>query len=349
MKNVLTVLILIFSISVLGQTHELKIDGIAADVENSLLKGDMISYYGNYGTNGKYQHKNLKVKINNVGDYKTESFFKSVDLKADETGHYNLKEVVEIKGSSRVDITKDIEITVYLKTIYGNAIWAKETRTPSTITEPILLNQYTEKEGKDYPPKNELTVDFTSKPNDDAIKKRIEENGDSYKKRKKENYHFFLKNVGDKDWVLDVLAPFGSITSGMGMKANIKNPDKLDMSNNVIVRAEITTEKGNLLWSEVEFEPRMICRPTPSMNYVVAGETQPSNNLGTVNTPDDKANSDVETNTDDNKGDTEEKEVKIVPEVKPVPTIVHTGATDLTTHTLEAKCNNTDTTHLLVT
>ncbi|MCH2223469.1 MAG: hypothetical protein MK066_01775 [Crocinitomicaceae bacterium] len=347
MKQLITTaVILLFGSAFSQTTAELNIDGISSQLISKILPGDLISYYGNYGTNGMFQHKNLKAKLNNVDDYRTSTFSKSVDLKVDENGQYDLHEILTVEGGSRLDLSKDVEIIVYIETIYGNRIWSKVTRDSSTITDPIILDQYTAKEGKDYPAEKELIVEFSAKPVNQTLRDGIIDNGDDYKKRKREDFHFMLKNKGDQNWKIDVWGPFGSVSSGLGMKAILKNPEKLDLSKTIVMRAEAKTLKGKLVWSEVELEPRSVSRPIKAVNYDGIEDQNETPNITETET---NSTSDETTDTPPAENKTEAENTLPKEETASSPTQpIYSGATDLTTQTLNASCNDTSAAYTTV-
>ena len=316
-------LLLLCAVTIVHAQSIINIAGINPEIEAKLLEGDVPSYFEK---SGSLKHLNIKVKANNVMDSRNSSYFASYPILKGADGHYAVNAQVEAKTTSRVDLTKDIELIVSIQTIYGNSIWTKVTRTPETISDPIVLDQYTAKAGFQYDPEANLKVSFSGRPLDVEYRKKIEENGDSYKKRTKDHFHFQLKNVGDTKWKIDVWGPFGSVNGGLSMKGSIKNPtEKLDLTKNVIVRGEVKTEKGLILWGEEELTPSQLNKTIYATHYTgtdaVANASDPSTPVEPVTpvTPEPTVESVVTT-----------------PVVEEAPVII--GATDLTTKTAEAKC-----------
>lgn len=353
MKKIVTLLALVLCLT-LAFTQEkvdLIIAGITPDIEKSLLPGDQISYFEfDNGSAGK----NLKVVVET--ELGKKNFFGIVNVKP-VNGHYDFKQAVSIKESSRVSFEGDIELLVSMPTIYGNSIWTKVTRNKSNLTDPIILDQYTEKPGRDYEARNRFELNFTCIAYDNEFKKSVKDKGDGWSKRKKEHFKFMLKNKGDAEWKIDEVMTLGSITNGSSASAKIENKGRLDLNKNIVMRVDVTTEQGNILWNEVEFEARGMNRTYFGVNYDIVEKSDPpqidettvvadtTTNDNTSTKPD--LTNDVPVTTNDGKGDNngdqggkDENNTTAVntTTVNTTTKPVSAGATDLTTQTMNAAC-----------
>lgn len=347
---------LIFIVFILNQTYAqetvtLNISGLTEEVEKSFIPGDRISFFNYDDGKGSI---NIIVKV--FTSKGSKRFFGSVDLKADETGHYEFNGKVDIKESSKVTFGGDIELLISMPTIFGNEVWTRVTRVKSTLSDPIILDRYTEKADQEYPPRKRLNVNFSAIAYDDDLKKKVEENGDTWRGRERSDYRFKLKNEGDTNWKIDQVMSSGTKT-GEEVSAFLTYNDELDLDKKVVMRVEVTTEKGNILWNEVVFESRGMTQVYFGQNYLIIDNASNSGNqtdsgteTNVVNSDQINLNSTIESNNGGNESNgapvkdsnlsvsNENSDIKDENQVNSVPPLNGGGATDLTTKTEKAAC-----------
>ncbi len=355
MKKLIGLVICLVSINSLfaQDAVDLNIVGFTPEVEGSILPGDRVFY--SLFENGE-SSRNVIVKL--MAPSGTKRYFGSADIAKDANGHYDFDVKVSIKETSKVKFEGDIVLLISMPTIFGNSVWTKITRTRETLTDPITLDQYTEKADQDYPPRKRLAINCSAIAYDNELKKEVTDNGDTWKNRDKEDYHFFLKNVGDQNWKIDQKMQYGK-KSGGDVNASLPYNDELDLDRKIVLRIEITTELGNILWNEVEIESRGLSRFYFGRNYLKAGEEVeeetgngssnedvPDTNNNTTETVDTQDNSSSVNNIDQKGGNTEtankvdntETSNKVDNSGTSNTTLIKEGASDLTTKTLSAKC-----------
>ncbi|TYA84355.1 hypothetical protein [Seonamhaeicola marinus] len=123
---------------------EIPVAGISKEIEKKILPYDVIP--SDFGLN------NISISLRNEGK-KGWPYYSSKIYKVNynpETKHYDTEGlVVKIKKESKYyTLNKPVIIQVRAGTIYGNVIWTQVRRTPSNLTDPIVLDQYSSVEGK---------------------------------------------------------------------------------------------------------------------------------------------------------------------------------------------------------
>jgi hypothetical protein len=358
MKTLFTLLLSLITIQFVSaqEKAELTIAGISPETEKAIIPGDRVSYFA-YEDGGS--SRNIIVKV--ITDAGKRRFFGSVDAKPDATGHYNFSGKVEIKESSKLSFDKDMEILVSMPTIFGNEVWTKVNRSRANLSDPIILDKYSEKVDKeDWAPRKRLNPSFSAITYEEEIKKKVTDNGDDWTKRKREDFHFFIKNKGDQAWKIDYVADKGMLTNGTQLQAFIPYNDELDLDRMIVMRVELTTEKGNLLWNEVEIESRGLTQVVFGENYTIVSDetatpdipdaTSDNNTTdnGTSNTSTTNTSSGTsDRGTDQNSGSSINTtstgqigngQTTTLSSDVTTATVANGAATDLTTKTVKATC-----------
>lgn len=322
----------------------INITGFTPEVEAMIIKGDLVSFFP-IGKNGLSKNANVQV-INSLGRKK---FFASFDIKPDENGHYDFSDQIEIKEGPSLSFEGELELIVWIETIFGNTIWTKVQRTKETLGDPIILDKYTDKEGSLEHAKNKLELRFDCIGYNDELKAKVTSNGDSWKGRKIHDFHFLLKNEGDDEWKINLYCTKGSVNNKKQANARLVNDNLIDFTKPIVYRAETRTLNGNMLWHEEVIEPRGLNKVYFASNYTKLNEGEWENIKNNTPPPAQApvTAQEVEPVEDPIEIIEDEEEIIEVEEVTPenseetikeTPEIITEGATDLTTKTLSAKC-----------
>jgi hypothetical protein len=358
MKKLATLFSIVLGLN-LGFTQEtvnITINGISPETEKSIIPGDQVSFF-EFEKGGYARNVIVKVKTSKG----TKRIFGSFDVKPDGNGHYTFSETIEIKESSNVTFNSDIKLLISMPTIFGNAVWTEVIRTKETLTDPIVLDRYSEKAGTDLEPRKRLNVNFSAIAYDDKLKNKVNQQDDSWRETKKEDFHFYLKNEGDEAWKIDQVMKYGT-KSGYTVSASLPYNDELDLNKMIVMRVEVTTVKKNILWDEVSFKARGMTEVFFGNNYQVVDHevTEGPEETGTIgsdgyDSDDDNPTIDPPTvdesdadpvveSTTENGTESNSTETGIVSSgtitttTTTIGTIDNGGATDLTTKTTEATC-----------
>lgn len=342
MKITFNVLLILFAFfGTYAQTNrDITISGFTPEVEAMMIKGDMVSYF----ILGNSPDKNANVQI--TSSLGTKKFWGSFDIKADENGHYAFEENITLKAGPSVTFDGELELLVWIETIFGNEIWTRVKRTKENLSDPIILDRYTRQQDSEEHALNQFEFRYDCIGYNDELKAKVTANGDSWKNRKIQDFHFLIKNKGDEDWKVNLYCTKGSVTSKREAYVRHVNNNLIDFTKPIIYRAETRTLNGNMLWHEEEIEARGLNERFFGSNYtkLEEGEWERIKN----STPPPAQPSIVEEET------IEEETVEIIeteiveaeqikevvePEIKEKPIETPSeGASDLTTKTLSAKC-----------
>lgn len=341
--NFLAILFAIF-ISNAQTSKDITIAGFTPEVEQMLIKGDMVSYFVLKNS----ASKNANVQITSTkGNRK---FFGSFDIKPDENGHYSFEEQITLKEGPSVTFEGELELLVWIETIFGNEIWTVVKRTKETLSDPIILDHYTSQQGSMEHAKNQFEFNFDCIGYNDELKAKVKANGDSWTGRKIRDFHFLVKNKGDENWKINLYCTKGSVNNKKQAYVRHVNDNLIDFTQPIIFRAETRTLNGNMLWHEEEIEARSLNKRFFASEYtkLEKGEWENIKN----NTPpppspvvEQEEEEEVEEELIEEIQEIEEiEEIEITEEVietvideKPIEKTTE-GAIDLTTKTTSAKC-----------
>jgi hypothetical protein len=328
MKQLLLLLgLVIINSAVAQKSVHLPIAGISPEAEKATIAGDRIGFF-EYDKGGF--SKNIIVAATTEKGKKR--FFESFDVRPDENGHYDFSKIIMVKESSKFTFDGEIKLLIYMPTIFGNAYWTEITRTADNIGDPIVLDRYTEREGKDFEARKRLSINFASIAYDNNLKAKVKDNGDSWEDRERSDFRLMLKNEDDSNWKINEIVSKGSLTNGRQVEAKIEYSDELNLEKNIVVRGEVTTRKGNILWHEETVEARELTKVFFASNYKIVEQSEAVTEEVTSNE------------------ETEEEELLVeeIPEQESSNEELPTGpeaslpgigaATDLTTKTTLAKC-----------
>lgn len=262
MKKTLTLCLFIFTlISTQAQiTKELMVTGVAETTEKGILPGDQISF------NGPSTKSNLHLQI--TSDKGKKVFHACVDPMIDANGHYNFERIVKVKENSKITFEGELEIFVWMETIFGNILWTKVNRTKDNVTDPIALDNYNHTKDDRYEPVNMFRINCAGIPYDKDLKAEIKANNDVFDDIDREDVHIYMKNKGDTEWKVDELNKTGQM-SRTRVSALVENTGVIDLTKTIIVRVEYTTENGNMLWDEIEVEAQALSTQIWAKNYVI--------------------------------------------------------------------------------
>jgi hypothetical protein len=350
MKSFYTIvlLLLLSNLTIAQNKVQLNITGIAPSTEKKMLpSGDMISYWT--GDKGEgYQNMRVQVKGANGMD----KFFTVLDAAPDKDGHYTINHQVEITDGPKFSLDEELELLVFVETIFGNVIWTKVTRNKTNFSDPIILDHYTAQQGRTTPPRKRLILNYYFIGGNNGIEEKVKANDDGWDDRHISDFRFMLKNVGDTEWKVDKVFDTGQNVFRRNVRVGIQFTGicPIHLNDQIVMRVEMKTEKGNLLWHEAELEPRGLKKLYYSTHYTIAGEEdETTNNNSTNGEEEDKP----DTNTNDEQPDTNANKDKpelnssmegAKPKTGPAqggaskPKGDQGAATDLTTKTVSAIC-----------
>ena len=233
MKSLLLLLTVCFTSFLMNAqvTANLSISGIKSEIEKQMLPEDMVSFFGQHGN---FMHKNVKVELMTPKGKKL--FFGSYDVKPDANGHYTFDGTIEVKEGYKVDLSGEIELLVWVETICGNVVWTRVQRTLTTLSDPIELDHYNERQGTMKPTHQKMRIQFSAKSYEEDMKEKLAANNDNIENRDNEDFHLMLKNVGDTEWKVDIYEPTGGI----------RNRVSINSGTNYFVRSRSLTENENI-------------------------------------------------------------------------------------------------------
>ena len=297
-KIVLLICSDIISLASLAQkSAEVNITGIDSKIERNILPGDVISYWtGDDGT----PYQNIRVRVTTEDG--NEVFHTALDATPDDNGHYTINHKVLITESSRIKLEGELELLIYVETIFGNYIWTEINRNMSNISEPIVLDKYSKQQGRSTPAQKAIKLEYYFIAEDKALKEKVLAHDDNWEDRKISDFRFMLKNVGDKDWKINEVFETGQNVMRRSVKVSIPFDDvcPIDLSKKIVLRVEMQTTKGNLLWEEAELDARGLKKTYYSKYYDIV-ESGKVDETGSV------VNEDLNSNGNAFNGDNTEK------------------------------------------
>ncbi|NOQ73849.1 MAG: hypothetical protein GQ574_17715 [Crocinitomix sp.] len=337
MKKTLTLCLFIFTlVSTHAQiTKELIVAGVAENIENAMLAGDQISF------NGPSSQSNLHLKI--TSDKGNKTFHACVDPIINANGHYSFERIIKVKENSKITFEGELEVFVWMETIFGNKLWTKVTRTKDNITDPITLDHYNHEKDERYAALNTFRITCSGIPYDADLKAKLKaNNNDEFVNADREDFHIYLKNKGDAKWKIDELNKTGAKTK-TSVKALVQNTGVLDLKKTIVLRVELTTKNGNILWDEIEVEAQAMSTPIWGVNYKIIETTESEEEETEVEEteevpPVDETNNDEKVEEINTAAEVEETERVNVSTDKVNVNTVTAKTIDLTTKTPKAFC-----------
>lgn len=334
MKTILLTIALFFGIHQLNAqiTLDVNVTGIDPQTEKNILPGDMISYWQAANGDG---HQNFRVRVS--GENGKDVLHTSLNAKPDENGHYTFNHKVSVTEGQKFSFEEELKLLIYCETIFGNVLWTEVTRNKANFSDPIILDRYTWRQGKNNSPISKFVMNFYYTGNNNGIKEKLAANNDNVDNRKITDFRFYLKNVGDTDWKVDKVFETGQTVQRRSVRVNIlfDGESPINLDKKIVVRAEAKTEKGNIVWHEAECEARELRTLFWATDFTLKEDVVQN----TAPQAEDKPNPDnkiIETAEDTKVTPTKTENTSKTTEETPV--IV--GATDLTTKTTIANCKN---------
>lgn len=344
MKTLVLVLVacLFTNLSFSQTSMDVNVTGISDAVVKKMLPGDQINYWEVESGDG---HQNIRVRVS--GENGKDQFFSSLDAAPDANGNYSFKHTIPVTDGEKFSFDEaELELLVYVETIFGNVIWTKVTRNKSNISDPIVLDKYTFKQAKTTPPMRRLVINFYYRGNNNGVEEKAKAEGDSFDQRKISDFRFRLKNVGDEDWKIDKTFESGQNVKRRYVRVHIpfEGDCPVDLNKKIIMRAEVKTEKGNTAWHETEMTSRELRRLWWAMDYKLNDgddtDTGDATDAGTDQTNTENDQTDTNDQTDATNGSTTTTTNTIGTSTVTTTETITGGATDLTTQTTLASCSD---------
>ncbi len=342
MKNFIVALSLLFTsnLSFSQTSMEVNVAGINPNTEKKMLAGDQISYWEAANGDG---HQNIRVRVSGANG--KDQFFSSLDVAPDANGHYTFSHKIECTDGTKFSFDEaELELLVYVETIFGNVLWTKVKRNKSNFSDPIILDKYTFKQNKSTPAMRRMIVNFYYKGNKNGIEEKVKELGDSWDNVKISDFRFRLKNEGDADWKVDKTFESGQNLKRRYVRVNIpfEGNCPIDLKKKVVMRAEVKTDLGNTVWHETTMNAREM-RTLFWAQEVTKKEEGADDNTTDDGTDNSTTTSNPTTTTSTNPTTTTTTSPTTTTTTtttsKPGSTMTG-GATDLTTQTTLASCSD---------